>query len=439
MERERRVGRLPLLAWVALCASASPQAQATDFTYVTIPANNNIQTALFNTFPTGTFIANNALATPFNIPSAAGKCEPSGASPCNYYDGFGFLGSGKSITMDISIASPTDVYTLMNGYKPAVGQQLATIQFVGSGGVSLTFPLIGGHDIRDYNHSGIWANSLTNGITGVKALNAFACTDPTNCIDGTGVPANLVVDEQHFSLGTAFAGQTLTQIIITDTYNGSNPILLGVTVGSASAGIPAIASDGVVSGASFQAGIVPGSWITIFGTNFSSITNNWANAIVNGNLPTSLDGVKVSVGGEPAYVYYISPTQIDVVAPNLATGTVAVTVTNSSGTSAPVNAVVQKAEPSFFQWGNYAVATSPSAPAGVEVPSGTTYNTADTASVTVGGIAATVYGTALAPGFAGLYQVAIQIPASLANGDYPVIATISSAQSPSTTLITVQE
>lgn len=59
--------------------------------------------------------------------------------------------------------------------------------------------------------------------------------------------------------------------------------------------------------------------------------------------------------------------------------------------------------------------------------------------MTVGGTPATVYGAALAPGFAGLYQVAIQIPNSLADGDYAVIATVSSAQSPSTTLITVQE
>jgi uncharacterized protein (TIGR03437 family) len=132
-------------------------------------------------------------------------------------------------------------------------------------------------------------------------------------------------------------------------------------------------------------------------------------------------------------------------------------------------------QPAFFQWGTYAVATrqdfslavkngtfagtttvpakpgdviilwgtgfgptSPSAPAGAETPSTTTYNTATAVSVTVGGKPATVYGAALAPGYAGLYQIAIQIPASLTNGDYAVVATINGAQSPSTTLITVQ-
>jgi len=89
-------------------------------------------------------------------------------------------------------------------------------------------------------------------------------------------------------------------------------------------------------------------------------------------------------------------------------------------------------------WGTGFGPTSPSAPAGVETPATTTYDTATAVSVTVGGKAATVYGAALAPGYAGLYQIAIQIPASLSSGDYPVVATIAGTQSPSSTLITVQ-
>lgn len=90
-------------------------------------------------------------------------------------------------------------------------------------------------------------------------------------------------------------------------------------------------------------------------------------------------------------------------------------------------------------WGTGFGPTSPAAPAGMETPSGTTYNTANTVSVTVGGKSATVYGAALASGFAGLYQIAIQVPAGLANGDYPVVATINGASSPATTLLTVQQ
>jgi len=202
-------------------------AQAETFTYVTIPTDNNIQTGLISTFPTGTFTTNNALATPFNI----------GTGATNFYDAFGFNGSGESITMDVSVFDATDVYTLMNAYTPPSGE-LASIEFIGTGGADVTYELIGDSDIRDFSQ-GPFDNNLSNGIAGVNALNAFACIAPTNCL-GAGGTGNVAtggggiyrVDEQDFSLGSAFAGQTLTQIVITDTNNGSDPLLLGATVGS---------------------------------------------------------------------------------------------------------------------------------------------------------------------------------------------------------------
>jgi len=233
----------------------------------------------------------------------------------------------------------------------------------------------------------------------------------------------------------------------------------------------------VLNGASFQPGISPGSWFTINGTNLSAKTDTWNNSIVKGVLPTTLDGVSVMVGDQPAYIEYISATQINAIAPNVPAGSVPVTVTTANGTSQAVMAQVETLQPAFFLWpGNYAVATtldytlavkngtfsgltttpaapgeviilwgtgfgptSPAAPEGAETPSTATYNTASTVSVMVGNQPATVYGAALAAGYAGLYQVAIKIPASLANGDYPVVATISGADSPSTTLITVHQ
>ena len=250
-----------------------------------------------------------------------------------------------------------------------------------------------------------------------------------------------------------------------------------VFVSSAYSSAPSIASGGVVNGASFLPGIAPGTWITIEGTNLSATTRSWNSSDFSGNnLPTQLDGVRVSVGGQPAYVSYISPTQINALVPNVGTGTVLVTVTNSTGTSPAVAVVCQPVQPAFFKWGSYVVATrqdyslavkngtisglltvpakpgdviilwgtgfgptNPSTPVGVNVPSSTTYYTANEVMVTLGKTPATVYATALSPGFAGLYQVAIQIPTSLANGDYPVVATVFGAQSPSATLITVQQ
>lgn len=59
--------------------------------------------------------------------------------------------------------------------------------------------------------------------------------------------------------------------------------------------------------------------------------------------------------------------------------------------------------------------------------------------MTVGGVSATVYGGALASGYAALYQVAIQVPPSLANGDYPLVATVNGISSPASALIAVQK
>jgi uncharacterized protein (TIGR03437 family) len=152
-----------------------------------------------------------------------------------------------------------------------------------------------------------------------------------------------------------------------------------------------------------------------------------------------------------------------------------VTVSTSSGTSAAAAVDSQTASPAFFLWtGKYAVATrqdftwavkngtfpgtttvaakpgdviilwgtgfgptTPSAPVGVQIPPSTFAVSGVT--VTINNTPAQVFGTALAPGFAGLYQVAIQVPASAPDGDLPVVASINGVQSPANVFLTVQK
>src|SRR5450759_4972571 len=143
------------------------------------------------------------------------------------------------------------------------------------------------------------------------------------------------------------------------TVNGDHIYNTSFTLTPAAAGnTPSIDVGGVVSGASFQPGIVPGSWLTIKGSNLSPVTDTWDKAIVNGKLPTSLDGVSVSVGGKPAYVYFISPGQINGQAPDVGIGPVPVTVTTPTATSVAVTADVVAQSPAFFLWpGSPVVAT----------------------------------------------------------------------------------
>ena len=95
---------------------------------------------------------------------------------------------------------------------------------------------------------------------------------------------------------------------------------------------PAVSSGGVVNAANSKAGVVAGSWITIFGQNFTTSTRSWrGDEIVNGVLPTSLDGVSVTVNGKPAAISFISPGQINAQAPDdTSTGMIAVIVKNSA-------------------------------------------------------------------------------------------------------------
>jgi len=238
---------------------------------------------------------------------------------------------------------------------------------------------------------------------------------------------------------------------------------------------PSISDNGVVNGASFQPGIVPNSWVTIAGTHLASKTDNWNNSIVNGQFPTELDSVGVTIGGKPAYIYFISSGQINVLAPDVGFGSLPMTVTTAGGTSATFMVTSSQYGPAFFAWPNnqpvatrqdftYAVKpgtfsslttvaakpgdviilwgtgfgpTNPIAPPGEPVPGDKTYSTATLPTVTINNVAAKVYGAALTAGAGGLYQVAIQVPSSIPDGDWPVVATIGGVESPTGVLLSV--
>ncbi len=111
---------------------------------------------------------------------------------------------------------------------------------------------------------------------------------------------------------------------------------------------PAITS--VVNGASYLPGIADGSWISIFGTNLAATTRGWRDdEIVNGKLPTSLDGVGVAIDGLPAAMWFISPSQLNVQVPRTGkTGPINVVVTRNSVASSPVPADVRRNAPGLF-------------------------------------------------------------------------------------------
>jgi len=106
--------------------------------------------------------------------------------------------------------------------------------------------------------------------------------------------------------------------------------------------------------------IAPNTWVEIKGTNLSGSTRTWAAGdFVNNLMPTDLDGVSVTMNGKPAYVYYISSTQINVLSPpDLGTGPVQVQVSVAGIKSGAFTAQSQQESISFFVFdGTHVIAT----------------------------------------------------------------------------------
>jgi uncharacterized protein (TIGR03437 family) len=233
---------------------------------------------------------------------------------------------------------------------------------------------------------------------------------------------------------------------------------------------PAITStNGVVNAASFQPGIMQNGWVTITGANLAATTRTWtSDELASGKLPTSLDGVSVTIDGKAAYVEYVSPAQLNVVAPaDDSVGPVNVVVTVNGQSSDPVTATLQSFSPAFFAYdGKYLAAThadnsllgkqglfaaapdvtTPAKPGETIVLYGTGFGPADGAAasgqltsavanittpltVTIGGTPAAVLFSGLIPPFAALYQFNVQVPQSLAAGDQAVVVQIGGVTS----------
>src|ERR1039458_9822073 len=117
---------------------------------------------------------------------------------------------------------------------------------------------------------------------------------------------------------------------------------------------PAIRSApaGVISALAFggASAIAPDNWIEIYGQNLASTTRAWRASDFTGNTaPTSLDGVKVSINGNAAYVSYISPGQVNAFVPStVAAGSAQVTVANSTQTGAPFTVTVKAFQPGML-------------------------------------------------------------------------------------------
>jgi len=99
-------------------------------------------------------------------------------------------------------------------------------------------------------------------------------------------------------------------------------------------------STEVLTTSSNEPTIAPNTWIEIHGTNLAQETTTWSTLPASDfstTLPTSLGGVSAIVNNKPAAIYFISPTQVNALAPvDNAAGPVQVQLSTQFGSTTPM-------------------------------------------------------------------------------------------------------
>jgi uncharacterized protein (TIGR03437 family) len=317
--------------------------------------------------------------------------------------------------------------------------------------------------------------------------------------DGTRV---YVANDFNFSGASSVSViDTSSNTVVATVGVGGIPEWVAVKKGGANPGYtctnttpPVITFVDSASGYGGYSYFTSGSWLEIKGSNLadpadprlSAATNpgQWTATDFSGvNAPTVLDGISVKIDGKPAYMWYLSPGQLNVQAPQDSTlGNVAITVTNCKATSAPVMLPRRALAPGLLAPSNYSAGGTPymiatflsdgayvlntstgaafglrSRPAkpgdviiaygigfgdvtpsilpGVIVQQGNSLT--NPVTFAFGSTNATLGYSGLAGAYVGLYEFFITVPSPLADGDYQINVTQNGIKVPQTMYLTV--
>jgi uncharacterized protein (TIGR03437 family) len=265
---------------------------------------------------------------------------------------------GASIS--INPAQPLDVYIAPGHVAGEHGTAHIPFTIAVAGPWSVEIFLLNGGVVAIDNvtitqgNVGPWRRDFENGVVLVNPFNqphTFSTTDLSGTLNRTGLHRIAGTQAPLVNNGLPVTGNlTLAPFdaIILLADHISAPLVPQIPPLAP----PAIAPGGVISSSSFGAFpvISPGSWVEIYGTNFSVNNDTWLSAPFNGGIaPTSLDGVSVIIGGRPAYISYVSPGQINaLVASDAAIGPMQVVVDSPTGESAPYPITIQPTQPGLL-------------------------------------------------------------------------------------------
>jgi uncharacterized protein (TIGR03437 family) len=224
---------------------------------------------------------------------------------------------------------------------------------------------------------------------------------------------------------------------------------------------PTFVGDSIVNGASLAGGlIVPGEIASIYGYTLGPQTG----VSSSGTPGTSLGGTTVTVNGTPAPILYASYNQINFQVPYTVTpgSTAQIQVTSSTGASGNVSVPVLASAVGLFtnqsngrgqvlainQDGTVNSSSNPAAAgsyislyadglgtlnqtisAGTPTPNSPLFAATGTVSLIIGGLTTPVQFAGLSPGYIGLDQINVQIPATITAGQHGVFVVLSNGLS----------
>jgi uncharacterized protein (TIGR03437 family) len=327
------------------------------------------------------------------------------------------------------------------------------------------------------NANAVWIFQIASTLTttsglqvilanGANAANIFwqvgsSATIGTTCVFKGNILAAVSIS---MLTGSTLTGRALAigGAVSIDTGGGSSASI--PVAGTA----PTINTGGVVNDASYVSPVAAGSIAAVFGTNLATIQES---SSMPTPLPDTLETTFVTIGGHFAPLYFAMPTQVNLQIPwELAGQTQTSVVVNVNGTASNTLTVPLAAfAPGIFSMnatgaGQGAILIAPTAElAGSSTPAprggtisifctglgpvtnqpatgaaapGFPYSlTTTTPTVTIGGVAAVVYYSGLAPGFVGLYQVNALVPLSVSPGNaVPVTVGVGGVTSPAVTI-----
>jgi uncharacterized protein (TIGR03437 family) len=332
------------------------------------------------------------------------------------------------VTVSTPGANPQTIavtLTVLAGPSPAITSDTPALLFVTQPGVN---PVVQTFTVQSVGGSG-------SGFTASVATNAGGSW--LSVTPSTGVtPATITVMVNTTGLGPAGYNGTITIAPLNSGATGSVTVSVGLAIAA-----PGFIPAGVVDAADFSTNLAAGAIASVFGVNLSSGTASATSL----PLPTKLAGTQVLVNGVALPLFFVSADQINFQLPAGISGAVNITVVSgavsgttstitmvpvaptiflSSGTSPGGQGAVLNQDFSPNSTANPAAngtvvqvfatglgATNLPLAAGQVGATSSPFNlVAGVTTATINGQSAGTQFSAMAPGFAGLYQVNLAVP-----------------------------